>query len=343
MNLTDKRYYDFALVREMMEVPGILGRFDFRQTGEVAQAIRQAGKLLLTGEGSSRIFPAKNMIYERMRRAAPLQIVTEAARQAHEYELADFAVFGASNSGKTKEVISLFTRLADQGHRRRFGLTATGGSPLAGVSNQCFTLTCGKENAVAATKSVVEQALFYRSILCCFEKQESPVVKNQREAAQRAQEVLEAELDAEIVRAIVAAPVVYFAGRNNGVAEELTLKTNEITHKKSDYLEGTYAVHGVEEVMGPDEVVIVVDPFPAEMAKFKEVLVDGVGLKVIAVAAQETIFPTIRIPAVEGYETVLQLLAGWNILVHVGVALGINLDKAERARKIGNEFLGGVQ
>jgi glutamine---fructose-6-phosphate transaminase (isomerizing) len=32
-------------------------------------------------------------------------------------------------------------------------------------------------------------------------------------------------------------------------------------------------------------------------------------------------------------------LAGWNILVHVGVALGINLDKAERARKIGNEFI----
>ncbi len=49
--------------------------------------------------------------------------------------------------------------------------------------------------------------------------------------------------------------------------------------------------------------------------------------------------PTIRIPRVEGYDTVLQLLAGWNILVQVGVALGINLDKAERARKIGNEFV----
>ena len=133
--------------------------------------------------------------------------------------------------------------------------------------------------------------------------------------------------------------MIYFAGRNNGVAEELTLKTNEITHKKSDYLEGTYAVHGIEEVMDPDEVVIVIDPFPAEMEKFKEVLVDGVGMKVIAVASQETLFPTIRIPRLEGYETVLQLLAGWNILVHVGVALGINLDKAQRARKIGNEFV----
>jgi glucosamine--fructose-6-phosphate aminotransferase (isomerizing) len=134
--------------------------------------------------------------------------------------------------------------------------------------------------------------------------------------------------------------MIYFAGRNNGVAEELTLKTNEITRKKSDYLEGTYAVHGIEEVMDPDAVVIVIDPFPAEMAKFKEVLVDGVGMKVIAVAGQDTLFPTIRIPAVEGYDMVLQLLAGWNLLVHVGVAMGINLDKAQRARKIGNEFVG---
>jgi glucosamine--fructose-6-phosphate aminotransferase (isomerizing) len=38
---------------------------------------------------------------------------------------------------------------------------------------------------------------------------------------------------------------------------------------------------------------------------------------------------------------VLQLLAGWNLLVHVGVHLEINLDKAERARKIGNEFVAG--
>lgn len=134
-------------------------------------------------------------------------------------------------------------------------------------------------------------------------------------------------------------PTIYFAGRNNGVAEELTLKTNEITHKKSDYLEGTYAVHGIEEIMKSEEVVVAIDPFPAEIEKFKTTLVNGVGMTVIAVAESETPFPTIRIPKVDGYQTVLQLLAGWNILVQAGVALGINLDKAERARKIGNEFI----
>ncbi len=341
MNLKDSRYKDFCLVREMMETPGIIGRFDFGAADQTAEESIAAGKLLLTGEGSSRIFPAKNMISEALRMGAPLQIATDGARQAHEYDLGDFAVFGASNSGKTKEVISLFTQLSQNGHLRRFALTANRDTPLEALSSRCHLLICGKENAVAATKSVVEQALFYRSILRPLEKDPGLLVRNQPAAAEAALATLEAELDAEIVGAIAAAPVVYFAGRNNGVAEELTLKTNEITRKKSDFLEGTYAVHGVEEVMRGGEVVIVIEPFADEIAKFKEVLVDGVGLTVIAVSAGPTPFPTIRIPTVPGYETVLQLLAGWNILVHVGVAIGINLDKAERARKIGNEFLAG--
>jgi glucosamine--fructose-6-phosphate aminotransferase (isomerizing) len=340
MNLKDAKFKNFALVQEMLETPDVMRRFDFGRSGQNAQIIKEAGRLFLTGEGSSRIFPAKNMMYEVLRLGIPLSVSTEGSRQAHEYDLAGFAVYGASNSGKTKELISLFTQLAKQGHGRRFGLTATPHSMLESASNRCDTLICGPEKAVAATKSVVEQALYYRSILCHLEKEQSDVVKNQPVASAKAREVLEAELDPALVQAIVAAPMIYFAGRNNGVAEELTLKTNEITRKKSDYLEGTYAVHGIEEVMNREDVVIVVDPFPGEAQKFKETLVDNIGMKIIAISAQETIFPTIRIPSVPGYDTVLQLLAGWNVLVNVGIASGINLDKPVRARKIGNEFVG---
>ena len=340
MNLQNPRYNSFALVHEMLETPRIVETFDFQKARDAAEIIRDTGKLFLTGEGSSRIFPAKNLICEALQMGAPLAVATEGARQAHQYDLGDFVVFGASNSGKTKELISLFTQLRDRGHTNRFGLTANSPCMLETVSSQCYTLCCGKEDAVAATKSVVEQALFYRSLLLPFEDG-SPMTANQQQAGRKAKEVLEAELPAELVQRIAQAPTIYFAGRNNGVAEELTLKTNEITHKKSDYLEGTYAVHGIEEIMKREEVLLVIDPFPAEVEKFKTTLVDGVGMTVIAVATEETPFPTIRIPKVEGYDTVLQLLAGWNILVQVGVALGINLDKAERARKIGNEFVAG--
>ncbi|MEN6494019.1 MAG: SIS domain-containing protein [Thermoguttaceae bacterium] len=339
MNLKDGKYKDFALVAEMLQTPQVVGRFDFGQAQDTAEIIRQTGKLFLTGEGSSRIFPAKNLMYEVLRQGVPLTVFTDGSRQAHEYNLADFAVFGASNSGQTKELISLFNQLISQGHQKRFGLTANSGTRLEAASNKCYTLACGKENAVAATKSVVEQGLFYRSLLTPFEK-DSLLVKNQAQAADKAREEMETELDAELIQAIAHAPMIYFAGRNNGVVEELTLKTNEITRKKSDFLEGTYVVHGIEEVMNADEVVILVEPFAAEVEKMKQVLVDGVGLRVIALASEPTLFPTIRIPKVAGYDSVLQLLAGWNVLVHVGVALGINLDKPQRARKIGNEFVG---
>ena len=32
------------------------------------------------------------------------------------------------------------------------------------------------------------------------------------------------------------------------------------------------------------------------------------------------------------------LCAGWTVLVEVGISDGINLDKPERARKVGNEM-----
>lgn len=340
MNLKDAPYRTFALVQEMLETPEILRHFDFDRSREVAAQIRETGGLFLTGEGSSRIFPAKNLIYHVMKLGLPLDVATDGARQAHEYDLSPLAVFGASNSGQTKELISLFGRLREQGHPQRYGLTANQNTRLESVSTCSFTLSCGKERAVAATKSVVEQALFYRSLSLVYEEDDSPLVARQAAAAEQASEVLEAPIDAEIVQAVAGAGTIYFAGRNNGVAEELTLKTNEITRKKSDYLEGTYAVHGVEEVMDRSDVVVVIDPFPEEVRKFKEVLVDGVGLRVIAISSQPTIFPTIPVPPVDGYQSVLELLAGWNLLVSVGVALKINLDRPQRARKIGNEFIG---
>ena len=147
-------------------------------------------------------------------------------------------------------------------------------------------------------------------------------------------------LDKEIVKSLANAGTICFSGRNDGVAEELTLKTNEITRKKSDYFEGTYAVHGVEEVLNPDDVVLLINPFKAEIEKIKATLADGVKMKVFAIAEEDTIFPTIKIKNAGDMTNFVYLAAGWNMLVEVGVNLGINLDKPTRARKVGNEFVG---
>jgi len=153
-------------------------------------------------------------------------------------------------------------------------------------------------------------------------------------------EALTLQVPAEITHMVTDSPVIYWAGPNDGVAEELTLKTNEITRKPSDYLEGTYAAHGIEEVMDAGEVVIWIDPIQTQEAKFEEVLVKGVGVHIIAISSRDTRFPTIKIADAGDYAGYAHMAAGWNLLVETGIALGVDLDKPVRARKVGNAFVG---
>jgi len=337
MNLKDNSYNRYALVREMMETSDVIKRFDQHEAQGFGKKVKEKKALFLTGEGSSRIFPARRMIYDLLRRGLDLRAFTDGATQALEYDLSSFSVFGASNSGQTKEIIRLFKKLGSEGHNHRFGITANRDTKLENISVDTHVLKCGKEDAVAATKSVFEQALFYDALLHNIEGQE---MKGLDEVAGMVDEAMTLNISGEISDIISRAGVIYFAGRNNGVAEELTLKTNEITRKKSEFLEGTYGVHGIEEVMNPGEVVIWINPFLSEIDKFDECLVKGVGVNIIAVAPAETPFPTIIIPDGKQYSEYVELAAGWNILVETGIKLGIDLDKPERARKVGNEYTG---
>jgi len=338
MQSNHDKYQRFGLVRDMLATPEIIRNFDTKQAVDTARALAQVGRLLMTGEGSSRIFPAKNAIAYARRQGFRLQLHTEAGAQSQEYDLSDWAVFALSNSGRTAEVIRLFTSLQAAGHPHRYSLTAFADSKLESLANKGYVLACGEEGAVAATKSVIEQALFYRALLDAAEGR-TQLASGLETLARHVNDALTMPIDAEIVDRIAAARTIYWAGRNDGVAEELTLKTNEITRKSADYLEGTYAVHGIEEVMSGDEVVIWVDPYEVSEEKIRETLVEGVGLPVFAVASRPTIFPTIRIPDGGDLSGYVQMAAGWNILVEVGLQLGINVDKPERARKVGNEFV----
>jgi glucosamine--fructose-6-phosphate aminotransferase (isomerizing) len=338
MNLTQEKYSKFALAREMLDVVDVVAHFNAGQTANVAEKIRAKGKLFLTGEGSSRIFPAKNAIRKALSWGLNLHIATDGSRQAAQYDLSRFAAFCASNSGRTKEVILLAKKLRAAGNSDCFGLSANSGTILEEACSETFVLTCGWEQAVAATKSVIEQALFYESILRYIGNKPSSLSNN--DLAGTIKSALTMPVDPAIVAAATRASTIYFAGYNDGVAEELTLKTNEITRRKSDFLEGTYAVHGIEEVMDKNDIVFVVDPIDEELGKFEEVLVKGVGLTVVAIANKKTPFPTIMVPDAGDMNPYVYLCAGWNLLLEIGLALGINLDKPERARKVGNEYTG---
>jgi glucosamine--fructose-6-phosphate aminotransferase (isomerizing) len=336
MNRLDTKYKKFGLCTDMMNTAELIRNFNSKDVIPFVNRIENNKKIFITGEGSSRIFPAKNLIYNSMRFASDMDIKTEGASQAKEYDLTNFIVFGASNSGKTSELIGLFTQLQNSNHTQLFAVTANTATPLENIAKQTNILKCGIEKSVAATISVIEQALFFDALFCKLQEVKTPPLD---ELSLKFLNALSIVIPEDSILQMLNADTIYFAGRNNGVAEELTLKTQEIIRKKAVYLEGTYALHGAEEVMTPNDVMIIIDPIEEEEHKFKTHLEEGVGVRIIAISNRQTLFTTILIHEIEYYDTYLQMAAGWNLLVECGLHLDIDLDKPERARKIGNEYL----
>jgi len=333
MNLKDNNYSQYYLVQEMMGTVDTIRKFDPQCSAAVARAAAEKGHLLLSGEGSSRIMPAKNAIRKAMAWGVKEYIHTDGAHQACEYKLDNYAVVLASNSGRTKETLMLANKLKTDGNELRFGLTANENTPLEAACKSTHVLACGWENAVAATKSVVEQVLYNESIVRNLAGKQMDV----KGLADKVETALTLPVDKQIVEWATGAKTIYFAGLNDGVAEELTLKTNEITRRKSDFLEGTYALHGPEEVMEDGDIVFVVEPIESEYEKYKTVF-GGANVHVVAISPKQTPFTTILVPDAGDLQQYVDLCAGWNVLVEIGLALGINLDKPSRARKVGNEM-----
>ena len=334
MNENDEKYRKYSLVKEMLEVRKVLGTMKLTYIFEFTKHIKHK-KILLTGEGSSRIFPAKKVIYDARHHNYKETIITEGASQSAEYNLDDYTVFIASNSGKTKEGVNLIKTLKMRKHTNIIAVVAHKDTEIINNADYGYLLESGHEEAVAATKTVIEQALFYDILL---RKTNNKKLPDLHKLGNLIEQVLNAEIPEKMVNKIASSKMIYFAGRNNGVSEELALKANEISRKQSDYLEGTYAVHGIEEVMSPDDIIIVIDPFQEEEPKIQKTLVAELGMTVIAISPEKTSFPTLQIPDYGDFNPYLELAMGWNLLVETALKQKIDLDHPQRARKIGNEF-----
>lgn len=336
MHLSNTTYSPFSICREMLEVVDLFSSYSWDGLGALRDLIARSGRVFLSGEGSSRLFPAGNVVPRSLVHPGRYVLRTEAALQAMEYDLSDYVVIGLSNSGRTKEVVQLFDMLADAGHPAFYSITANPDRPpLAARATGGLVLRCGAEKAVAATKSVMEQALLLDMLLWEGDEHRFP---STRTLADQLGEVLHQTADPAMVVALSGASRIYLAGRDNGVGEELALKINEIIRKPSMFLPGSYALHGIEEVMDPTEVMLLIDPFPGEEEKFRQVFEKNIGMQVFAIAARQTIFPTMVIPNGGFFSRYLELAAGWNLLVEAGISNGVDLDKGLRARKIGNEI-----
>jgi glutamine---fructose-6-phosphate transaminase (isomerizing) len=335
MLINNSVYNRFHLVKEMYETVDYIRVFKNTEAKDLISRIPAGMPLMITGEGSSRIYPAKNAVHQRLRQMTGPVVMTESSTDLAGMNLEGFAVIGASNSGRTRELINLFRELKNSGHRHLYGLTCNPDTLLEKYSDKAYLIDAGIEKAVAASKSVVAQALFYDALLSEWYEEKGPDTSLLSGYFEKA---LSAPVDRSVTEMICRAQNVYFTGNNNGVAEELTLKTNEIIRKRSSYLPGTYLLHGVEEVISSNDIIIMVDAYQDEFDKIRSIYSVGIGTPVVAISTGDTPFHTIKIPSVPSqYETYIKLATGWNLLVEAGIELGIDIDKPSRARKIGNE------
>ncbi len=222
MNLQDNKYNKFFLIKEMLETGEIIKHLDMKKILSYEKEVKKE-RIFFTGEGSSRIFPAKKIMYEARKKNYKENFYTDCAAQALEYKLLDSTVFIASNSGKTKEDLELIQKLKRQNHNNIISIVANANTPIMNEAHVSYLLTCGKENAVAATKSVMEQALFYDLL---FGKLNDIPFPDLNKLGNLITQVLEMPIPEEITDTLINSKIIYFAGRNNGVAEELTLKAN---------------------------------------------------------------------------------------------------------------------
>ena len=334
MRNADSRYGSFSLVKEMLETPDVIRSIDVRKIKDIADRVR-TDRFFLTGEGSSRILPAGKVRYDALKNKYAQTIQSEGALQACEYDLDGYTVCVASNSGRTREAVVLLNALKEKNHADTLAVVGFADSPVDQMAAASYVLVSGPEKAVAATKTVVEQALFYDLLFCDLNKATPPDLSK---LADLFEEVLSYSVAEDVIGRMSTAGTLYWAGRTDGVAAELALKTNEITRKPSDFLEGTYAVHGIEEVMDPADCLVIVRPFPDEEAKMSEVLEQGVGMSVFSIGSESSRFPGLPVADFGAFTPYLEMAAGWNLLVEIGLEAGNDLDKPERARKVGNEF-----
>lgn len=82
MNLTDNKYTKYALCHEMMETGEVIRNFNVEMTKSIVNRLKDNKKIMITGEGSSLIFPGKHFRYQLLAKGVECIIVIEGATQS---------------------------------------------------------------------------------------------------------------------------------------------------------------------------------------------------------------------------------------------------------------------
>lgn len=239
-----------------------------------------------------------------------------------------------SNSGQTREVISLaegFTK------NKIFAVTSNKKSDLAHVAENIYELKSGKEKAVAATKSIIEQSIICESLVRLAEGKSLPGKEELLKVARAMRENKDIEVDNKLLVLISGARTVYFAGGSCGIGEEVALKFSELAKKKSKFVPGTQILHGTEEVIEKGDVVFLLfaNRYKEYMDRFEQ-MKQKTGCYFVAVG-EDCDFADFnpKINLVSGYRPYCILAYFWNILTRFALIKGYSLDKGDKITKVG--------
>lgn len=241
-----------------------------------------------------------------------------------------------SNSGKTREVISLAEKFPKE---KIYSVTSSKSSPLGRISGNVYLLQSGKEKAVAATKSIVEQAVVVECLVR-FLSGEKTLSSVMLKGVARAMDYnISCQIDPRLLILISGARTVYFTGGSLGIGEELALKFNELAKKKTKYIPGTQILHGSEEVIEKGDVVFILfaDRYKQYYDRFAQMR-EKTGCYIFTIPDGNKLceFP-LDLKTIDDFKPYCVLSYFWNILTKFALTKGFSLDKGEKIVKVGVE------
>lgn len=329
---------------EMLDSIKVGEEFDFNQTKNIAEKI--GGKrIIFSGLGSSLLYPGKHAKNRALKLGLENTIEVYFASDLLQYtNFKDTFVFLASNSGKTKETMLLLDHAKKHG-ATVIAITAVADSPLAARCEDVIVLKGGFEKGVAATKSVFEQGLIYDSLIFHLAVKQGKLdtlpdlSAHLKKTVVAMKENITREIPQALVEKIVHVNQYMFAGLDNGLGEELALKTNEMVRKPGTFFPDTQILHGPAEVIQNSCLFILEPnnflPFTDDFKKF------GTTTSSVLVSIENSSLFEYAVPysSDDIFVNYCLLSAGWGILMHLAKALDIDIDNPTKISKVGNPYI----
>lgn len=328
--------------QEMFKSKEVCQSFDLNKTKLLAEKIGTK-RIIFSGMGSSLIFPGKQAKHRSLLYNLANRVEVYFASDFLQYtDFSDTFLFLCSNSGNTKEVLLLLEHAKAHG-AICVGITAIQDSPLAKRCDEVFLLSGGLEKGVAATKSVIEQALICDSLIFHLAQQQGKEInfeelhRKLRETGEIIARNVELLLGKKLLSGLAQSPQYFFVGLDTGVAEELTLKAIEIIRKPTIFYPDTHILHGPAETINQGSLVMVnPSQFTLFLSNFKD-FGKRTSLHIFCLGESLGI-DYLQIESTKLFENYCFLAGGWALLRNLANHLKIDIDSPQKISKVGVPF-----